>query len=299
MTARGWIFFTLMCFLWGISYLLIKVAVGGLSVPVLVFARVVIGAVALVPLAFRGGGLATVARHWKPVLLFAVIEIIGPWWLLTDAEQRVDSSLPALVVAIVPVLTVIAAKILGDTERLTLARMAGLLLGMVGVALLVWPDVRGGDAWSVLELLGVAIGYTAAPLLVARKLQDVPSIPMTAVALSIAAIVYAPGAILTWPTTMPPADVLIATIALGVICTAVAFVVFFALIREVGPSKAMVFTYVNPVVAVAAGTIVLSEPVTPLMLGAAVLILGGSAMAAGRIRKSGSSDQPKPDLTAA
>jgi drug/metabolite transporter (DMT)-like permease len=239
MTARGWVFFTLMCFIWGIPYLLIKVAVDGVSVPVLVFARILIGAVVLLPLALVGGGLGTVARHWKPVLLFSITEIIGPWWLLTDAERRVDSSLPSLVIAVVPVITVIASKVMGDIDRLSPARVAGLLLGMAGVTLLVWPDVRGGDALAVLELLGVAIGYTASPLLAARKLQNVPGIPMTAVALSFAAIVYAPGAVLSWPAAMPSGRVLAATIALGVICTAIAFVIFFLYSRPAAAADAV------------------------------------------------------------
>ncbi|GII54385.1 membrane protein [Planotetraspora thailandica] len=282
MSARGWALFLMMCVIWGIPYLLIKVAVDGVSVPVLVFARTVIGAAVLLPLAFRAGGFAVVRRHWRPLLVFAIIEIIAPWWLLSDAERRVDSSLAALVIASAPIIAVVMLRAMGDSERLTPMRWAGLLVGLAGVAALVGPNLRGGDPWAVIELLLTTCGYAAASLLVARKLGDVPGIPMTAVCLASTALVYTPAAVATWPAAMPSAGVLGALAGLGVICTAVAFVTFFALIREVGPTRAMVFTYVNPVVAIAAGAVVLDEPVTWLMVAATALILGGSAMAAGK-----------------
>lgn len=281
MSRRGWLLFAMLCFIWGIPYLLIKVAVDSVSVPVLVFARTAVGAAVLLPLALRGGQLAGLARHWRPLLAFATIEIILPWWLLSDAERRVSSSMAALVIAAVPILAVVMAQIIGD-DRLSAARWAGLVLGFAGVTVLVWPDLRGDDPWAIVELLLTACGYAAAPLLVARRLTDVPALPMTAVCLAFAALVYTPAAVLTWPDAMPSAQVLAALAGLAVICTALAFVVCFALIREVGPTRATLITYINPIVAVLAGVVVLSEPVTPTMLIAFALILGGSVMAAGR-----------------
>ncbi|WP_063842713.1 DMT family transporter [Sphaerimonospora mesophila] len=298
MSRRGWLLFVMMCFIWGVPYLMIKVAVESVSVPVLIFARTAVGAAVLLPLALRGGQLAGLARYWRPLAAFAAIEIILPWWLLSDAERRVSSSMAALVIAAAPILAVVIARIIGDTDRLTPTRLAGLVLGFAGVAVLVGPDLRGGDPWAIVELLLTACGYATAPLLAARKLKDVPSLPMTAVCLTLAALVYAPAAALTWPQTMPPGRVLAALAGLALICTALAFIVFFALIREVGPTRSVVFTYINPVVAVLAGVLILSEPVTLNMLIASVLIVGGSVMAAGRARpaEDEAADDPRGEV---
>lgn len=282
MSRRGWLLFALLSFIWGIPYLLIKVAVDSVSVPVLVFARTAVGAAVLLPLALRGGQLAGLVRYWRPLLVFATVEIILPWWLLSDAERRVSSSMAALVIAAVPILAVVMSQIIGDTDRLSATRWAGLVLGFAGVAVLVWPDLRGDDPWAIVELLLTACGYAAGPLVAARRLKDVPSLPMTAVCLAFAALVYAPPAILTWPDAMPSGQVLAALAGLAVLCTALAFVACFALIREAGPTRATLITYINPVVAVLAGVVVLSEPVTYSMLLAFALILAGSVMAAGR-----------------
>ncbi|GIH71772.1 DMT family transporter [Sphaerimonospora thailandensis] len=294
MSRRGWLLFLTMCFIWGIPYLMIKVAVESVSVPVLIFARTAVGAAVLLPLALRGGQLAGLIRYWRPLLAFATIEIILPWWLLSDAERRVSSSMAALVIAAAPIIAVVVARIIGDGDRLTATRWAGLVLGFAGVVVLVGPDLRGGDPWAIVELLLTACGYATAPLLAARRLKDVPSLPMTAVCLTIAALVYTPAAALNWPQVMPPGRVLAALAGLALICTALAFVVFFALIREVGPTRSVIFTYINPVVAVLAGVVVLSESVTPGMLLASALILGGSVTAAGRRRSP--EDEAADDL---
>jgi drug/metabolite transporter (DMT)-like permease len=152
------------------------------------------------------------------------------------------------------------------------------------VAVLAAPELRGGEPWAIAEVLLVAVCYATAPIIAARKLNDVPALPMTAVCLTAAALVYTPPAILTWPDALPATEVLLALAGLALICTALAFLVFFALIREVGPSRALVFTYVNPAVAVAAGVAVLGEPLTAAILVSFVLILGGSVLATTRPR---------------
>lgn len=267
-----------MCLVWGVPYVMIKVAVADVSVPVLVFARTGIGAAVLLPLAVRSGGFAAVRRHWRPLAAFAVAEIIGPWWLLSDAERRLPSSFTGLLIAAVPIVGIGLARLVGPAERLGAARWTGLLLGLAGVAVLAVPDARG-VAWPVAEVLLVAVGYATAPLIAARRLGDVPGMTMAAACLAAAAVVYAPAAIATWPSHWPPARVLLALAGLGVVCTAVAFVVFFALIREAGPSRAMVFTYVNPAVAVAAGVVLLGEPFTVPIGVSFVLILAGCVLA--------------------
>ncbi|TQS40559.1 DMT family transporter [Cryptosporangium phraense] len=282
MTRRGWVLFVIMAVVWGIPYLMIKVAVEGVSVPFLVFARTAIGGLLLLPFAFRNGALRAVAVHWRPLLAFTICEMVGPWFFLTDAERTLPSSLAGLIIATVPVIGAIVVRLTGGTERLTWKRRIGLVTGLAGVAVLVSPKLGGGDAWPIVEVLLTALGYAIAPLIMARYLNDVPGLPMTAISLSTVALIYTPAAIVTWPQQRPDADVLWAIAGLGLICTALAFLVFFALIREVGPARATVFTYVNPAVAVLAGVLVLGEPLDALIVVAFGLILVGSVLATSR-----------------
>lgn len=280
MTARGWFLFALMGVVWGIPYLLIKVAVGAVSPSVVVFTRCALAAALLLPFAIRQGGLTrTVRRHWRPMLAFACIEIIGPWWTLTDAERHLSSSTAGLLIAGVPIVGIALARFFGSDEHLGGRRLTGLGLGLAGVAVLTVPHLTGGDARSLGEVLLTVLGYATAPLIAARRLKDVPSLQLTAPCLALAALVYAPAAALTRPSSLPSAEVLTALAALGVICTAVAFVAFLELIKEVGPTRATVFTYVNPAVAVAAGAVFLDEPLTTGIVAAFALILAGSVLA--------------------
>ncbi|BBC36867.1 uncharacterized protein SGFS_081610 [Streptomyces graminofaciens] len=280
MTARGWFLFSLMGVVWGIPYLMIKVAVEDLSPSVVVFTRCALGALLLLPFALRQGGLTrTVRTHWAPMLAFACIEIIGPWFTLTDAERHLSSSTAGLLIAGVPIVGVLAARFFGDTEVLGVRRIMGLALGLGGVAVLTIPHLTGGDARSLAEVLLTVLGYATAPLIAARHLKDVPSLHLTASCLALAALVYAAPAAATRPTEIPSTSVLLSLAGLGVICTAVAFVAFLELIKEVGPTRSTVITYVNPAVAVAAGALFLDEPLTASVLAAFTLILAGSVLA--------------------
>jgi drug/metabolite transporter (DMT)-like permease len=249
------------------------------SVAVLVFARTAVGALVLVPLAARPGAWAILRAHWRPLLVFAVVEIIGPWALLSDAERVLDSSLTGLLVAAVPIIAVLAGRVAGATERLGWLRWGGLVLGLAGVALLAGPHIDHGSGLAIGEVLLVAVGYAVGPIIAARRLTAVPNQLMTASCLSFAALVYLAPAVLTRPVVLPAPTVLLALGGLGLLCTAVAFVLFFELIGEVGPTRAVVFTYVNPAVAVAAGVLLLGEPLTVAVLGAFALILVGSVLA--------------------
>ncbi len=278
MSRRGWILFAAMSVIWGIPYLLIKVADEGVSVPVLVFARTSVAAVLLLPLALHRGQIRVLLPYWRWLVVFSLIEIVAPWLLLSNAERHLSSSTSGLLVATVPIIGVILARLTGDAERLTVIRLAGLLIGLGGVALLA-GHVTSGGVWPVAEVLLVATGYAIGPLIASRKLSDLPGIGMTAVCLAFAAVVVAPAAALTLPHAVPPARVIGSLAALAVICTALAFVLFFKLIAEVGPARATVITYVNPAVAVALGVTVLGEPLTPVILLSFALILSGSVLA--------------------
>lgn len=280
MTARGWFLFSLMGVIWGIPYLMIKVAVTEVSPPVLVFTRCALGAALLLPFAVRQGGLLTTVRtHWRPMLAFACLEIMIPWFTLTDAERHLSSSTSGLLIAGVPIVGLIAARLLGDTEHLGARRLSGLALGLAGVTVLTLPHLTGGDGRSLAEVLVTVVGYATAPLIAARRMKDVPSLHLTSACLTLAALVYAPLATATRPSSVPSSSALLALAGLGVLCTAVAFVAFLELIKEAGPTRATVITYVNPAVAVAAGAVFLNEPLTPTILVAFALILTGSVLA--------------------
>jgi drug/metabolite transporter (DMT)-like permease len=296
-SRKGWVLFAAMCVIWGIPYLLIKVAVGTVSVPMVVFARTALGAAILLPGALRSGQLDVLRRHWRSLAAFCLLEVIGPWGLLSEAEREIPSSLAGLLIAAVPIIGVVVARLTGGTERLSLQRWAGLIVGLAGVGVLAAPDLSGGSAWPIAEVGLVAIGYASAPLIAARRLAAVPALPMTAACLSVAAIGYAPPAILSWPDRVPPARVLGALAALGILCTACGFIIYLELIKEVGPSRAMVFTYINPAVAVAAGVTLLGEPFTATILISFALILAGCVLATGpeRRRASAVPDSPVAD----
>ena len=290
MSRRGWVLFTLVGVIWGVPYLLIKVADGGVSVPVLVFARTAIGALLLLPLAARRREIGAALAHWRWLAVFALVEVILPWAFLSDAEHHLASSLAGLLIASVPILGAILAMLTRDCDRLTAVRWAGLGLGLGGVALLAGPTAGGGDAWAVTEVLLTALGYATGPLIASRKLASAPSLGTNAVCLTFAALVYSPFAALAWPHAVPSANVLASIATLGVVCTGAAFVLFFALIGEVGPARATVITYVNPAVAVGLGVAVLGERLTPAIAASFVLILAGSYFAT----RSGRKGTPSP-----
>ncbi len=284
MSRRGWLLFAAMGVIWGIPYLLIKVADGGVSVPVLVFTRVALGSLLLLPAAIRGGHLRALRGHVRWLAAFTVVEIVGPWALLSNAERHLPSSTSGLLIAAVPIISALLAMATGsgdrpDENRLGPVRWAGLAIGLGGVALLAGRGAGRGDALPVVQVLLTALGYAIGPLIASRKLADLPPVAVNAACLGAAAVLYAPFAALTWPRSMPSPAVLGALAGLGVICTAAAFLLFFRLIAEVGPARATVITYVNPAVAVALGVLVLGEPLTPAIGASFVLILGGSVLA--------------------
>jgi drug/metabolite transporter (DMT)-like permease len=190
----------------------------------------------------------------------------------------------------VPIIAVVLTRLIGEAERLSVKRTAGLALGFAGVAVLVWPELGGGEPRAIVEVLLVALAYATAPLIADRWLHDVPGLPMTAVCLAAAALLYTTPAVLTWPDAVPAAPVLAAVTGLAVVCTAIALLIFLALIREVGPSRALVITYVNPAVAVVAGVAVLGEPLTATIIAAFALILTGSVLATARPKGGGHGD---------
>jgi drug/metabolite transporter (DMT)-like permease len=275
-SRRGWLLFAAMSLIWGLPYLLIKVAVGELSPVVVVFLRCLVGAVLLVPWALARGRLRPALRHWRALLAFTVLEMTGPWLLLPWAEQSLSSSLTGLLVAGVPFVAALAARLAGEEDRLSPVRIGGMLLGVVGIALLLGLDVAGAQLGAIGAVALVVLGYATAPMVISRALSDVSGVTASAVALVVTAVVYAPFAVpQLGQTADASADALLALVLLGVVCTALALALFFALIREAGPQRALVITFVNPAVAVLLGVLLLDEPFTlGLALGLPLILVG-------------------------
>jgi drug/metabolite transporter (DMT)-like permease len=282
MARRGWILFIILGVLWGMPYLLIRIAVETIDPLVVAGSRTLIGALLLLPLALHRNALAPAFRNWKWLLVFTLLEISIPWVMLGHAETRLNSSTAGLLIAIVPLFTAIIVTRLGH-EKLEPRRMLGLGLGFAGVALLVGLDIDFRD-WSAVGLtILVSLCYAIGPIIFDRKLKDVPSIGVVTASLILATLIYAPIAPFLWPAEFTAAAVG-SVVGLGVLCTAVAFVVFFVLIREVGPARATVITYINPAVAIILGALVLSEPLTTGMLIGFPLVIIGSYLGTTRAR---------------
>lgn len=233
MSRRGWILFAAMGVIWGIPYLLIKIAVDDLSPAMIVLARTTLGAALLVPIALVRSQLRPLLPHWRPLLAYTVIEICIPWVLLGYAELRLSSSLTGLLVAAVPLVAAVFVTATGH-ERLGARRVAGLLVGFAGVAALVGFDVGAANAPAVAAVAGVAICYALGPMILARYLAHLPGLGVVAASLAISALIYVPIGAAQWPQQAPSSDTVLAVAGLAVICTATAFLVFFRLIAEVG-----------------------------------------------------------------
>lgn len=276
--TRAWLLFAAMAVLWGAPYLFISVAVESYSPAAVVAGRTLLGAVILLPFVIRQKALRPAFAKIGWVLLFGAIEMAGPFLLLGHAEQTLPSGLTGLLVATVPLFATIIAFGGGDRSVLSPARSIGLFVGFVGAFVMVAGPglaVEGGNGLiAVGEVLLVALLYAIAPFVIATKLRDVPALGSITLALLAVGIFYTPIAFLT-QHQVPTLEDTLALIALAVLCTALAFIAFFALIARVGPVRAPLFTYVNPVVAIVLGTLILGEPLTVgLLIGFPLMIAG-------------------------
>ena len=274
-----------MCVIWGVPYYFIRIAVSELTPATLVFFRTGGAALILLPVAIARGGLRSLLPHWLPLLAFAVIEIGIPWLLLASAEERLSSSLTGLLIAAVPLVGVLISLKLGTREGFGASGIAGLLLGVAGVAAIVGLDLHATSVPALAEVGAVAVGYAVGPAILARYLADLPAVAVIAVSLTLCAVAYAPVAAFQLPAAVPRAGVIASVVVLAVVCTALAFLLFFALIAEVGPVRATVITYINPAVAAVLGVAALGERFTPGMGFGFVLVLIGSALATRRSRE--------------
>jgi drug/metabolite transporter (DMT)-like permease len=278
-SGRPLILFALMSIIWGIPYLFIRIAVAEVSPAFLVLARTGIAAGILLPIALVRVDLRPVLARWRWVAAFAAIEIAIPWVLLGSAEQKVSSSLAALVIAGVPLVGVAIALLTGRSERLGPIGGVGLLVGLAGVGAIVGGDFGTTDPIALVQLLAVAVCYAVGPVILVRRLGGLPAVGVMALSLGLTFLVYVPIGALQWPAAVPSPAVIGSIVTLGVVCTAIAFLVFAALIDAVGPVRATVITYINPAVAAVLGVLVLDETLTPAMIVGFGLVTLGSILA--------------------
>ena len=282
MSPRGWLLFGALSVIWGLPYFFIRIAVAELNPGFLVATRMLLAAALLLPLALAKGQHRALAGHWRWLLALALVEMAVPFGLLSWAETRLTSSVTGLMIASVPIVSAILATRLGLADRLDARRYLGLMVGLIGVALLVGLDLGVDDAWALVALAIVAVGYAVGPIVIATRLKDVPGPAMMAAAATITAIIYLPWLVLAHPSGPVSAEAWWSVAALGVVCSALAFLVMFALIDEVGPTRMTVITFLNPVVAVALGVGLLAEPLTLGILLGFPLILTGSYLSTAR-----------------
>jgi drug/metabolite transporter (DMT)-like permease len=283
-SPRAWLLFVGMSLIWGIPYLFIKVAVDDGVPPLLVaWGRVALGALVLLPIAAHADALKGIRGHLGWVATFALFEICIPFPLISYGEVHVSSSVTAILIAALPLVVAVATLWVEPEERISAARLAGLLLGLAGVVLLVGIDIAGStqELVGAACILGATLGYAVGPMIIRRRLSACDSRGVSAVALAIGAVILAPALAITPLHETPSGTALAAVAVLGVVCSALAFVVFFALIVEAGPTRATVITYVNPAVAVLLGVLVLDESLSAASIAGLALILAGSWTATG------------------
>jgi drug/metabolite transporter (DMT)-like permease len=283
MSARAWGLFAAVSVVWGIPYLFIKLAVEDLSPIMVAFGRISVAFAVLLPYAIRRGALRGLGRHWKPLLVYSLVELVLPWPLIGFGEQRVSSGLAAILIAAVPLVIALIALRIDPDERAEGVRLAGLVLGFAGVVVLLGVDVAGrpGELLGAMAVLLATVGYAIGPMIVKHRFGELDPLGPVTASMGISALVLLPAAAVSTPSSMPSGQTLLSVLVLGLACSALAFLLFFALIGEVGPSRASVITYVNPVVAVALGVALLGEGLGPSAVAGLLLILAGSWLSTG------------------
>jgi len=270
--------------LWGVPYLFVSVAVKELSVPVIVFTRVAIGALILIPLAMRAGSLRVPRSSYKYIALYAIFEMFIPWTLISDGQKDVSSGLAGLLIATVPIWANLLAALAGDRSVRHPRQMIGIIIGFIGVVALVGVDsfMESHDLLAMLKILFSAFSYAFATFMATRHLTSISGVAVNGLAMALTAIVFAIPALNSLPSRMPSNQALFSLLALGLFCTALAFYFFFTLLRLIGAPRASTVTYPNTAIAIALGVILLSEPVTIGMVVGFPMVLLGSYLATSR-----------------
>jgi drug/metabolite transporter (DMT)-like permease len=280
MSRKSLFYFLLVGFLWGIPYLLMAVAVEEIPPSAIVAGRTLIGAAILIPVALYRKTFKGAVLGFKFVAFYALLEMIGPWILISTAQKKIDSGLAGLLISTVPIFAAIITSLRGDHTVWQFKRMFGIVVGFIGLIAVVGIESFSGNSHpaSIAMMILAAMGYSYAIIMVTTNLPLVDGIAINGLAMAITSIFWAPLAIAQWPSqvTLKPA---LSLIALGVLCTALAFLVFFKLLVEIGPARGSLVTYLNTSVAVVLGVIVLNEPITIGLIIGLPLVLVGSYLA--------------------
>jgi drug/metabolite transporter (DMT)-like permease len=284
MSRRNLILFILAGFLWGIPYLFIRVAVdsdNGFSPALVVFGRVFIGALILIPISIYDKSFFSAIKGWKYIAVYALFEMVGPWILIGTAEQKISSGLAGLLVSSVPIFSTLIASAYGDKSVWQPRRLFGIVVGFLGVFLLVGIESFTGssDPISILMILAAALGYAFAVIYITRKMPGVSGVAINGIAMAMTAVFYSPALVFLWPDRAVSHNAIYSLIALGVFSTGIAFAVFFTVMAEIGPTRASLVTYMNTAFAVVLGVIILNEPLTVGIIVGLPLVLVGSYLA--------------------
>jgi drug/metabolite transporter (DMT)-like permease len=283
-TWRSWLAFAALGVIWGLPYFFIKLALTGISPAAVAWSRLALAALVLLPIAWKQGSLRSVMAHKKAILAFALAEMVGPFFLISLGESWISSSLAGILTATVPVTIILIAPLFGAHEPLGWRRVSGLVIGFLGVVVLLGiGSVHGLLAWAgVACVLLATLGYAVGAMIVQKHLNGVDGLGAVAVSLGVASIVLLPPAILTAPSHLPPLVALLSVGVLGIVCTALAMMLYFYLITRAGAARASIITYINPAVAALLGALVLHESFGPGSAAGLALILLGSWMSTTR-----------------
>jgi drug/metabolite transporter (DMT)-like permease len=283
MSRRYALMLAALALIWGASFMFIKIAVREVDPATLIAGRIGLGALtlaAIVPFALGARRTATELRRFAvPLVAVGLLNTAIPFWLLSWGETRIDSGLAAIIQAAVPIFMAVVAFGFFPDERVTGLRLAGVLVGFVGVALLVGAQPEG-QLLGALAVVGMATFYAIGGLLAGRFLKDAPPLVVALGTTSAAALVVLGPGIARAPAQMPGWKATVSIVVLGVVGTALAYLLFFAIISGAGAARAGLVTYLVPPVALAYGTVFLGERLAAAAIAGLLLILAGVALGA-------------------
>lgn len=285
MKPRDLLDLTLLAALWGGSFLFMRYAVPDFGVVPLIWLRVALASICLLPLLLLKRQFGALRRQAGALTVMGLFNSGLPFLLIAWATLSITAGLASIMNAMTPVFTaLIGALWLGD--RLDGRRSLGLLLGLAGVALLAADkaDFRpGGSGWAIVAMLLATACYGFAANHTRRYLQGVPALVNATGTQLVSALVLLPPALWSWPERMPGLGPWLAALVLGVACSALAYLLFFRLIARVGASRAVTVTFLVPVFGTLWGALFLGEPVTASMLAGGAVVLLGTGLATGVI----------------
>ncbi len=283
MRARDLTDLILLAALWGGSFLFMRYAAPAFGPVPLIWLRVAVAALCLAPLLIVRGQQGVLRQHATSIALMGVFSSALPFVLIAWAMLSITAGLASILNATVPIFTALIGA-LWLRERLGVWRTSGLAVGFGGVLLLAADKADfkpGGSGWAIAAMLLATLSYGFAANLARRRLTGVPALVNAAGSQIVSAIVLLPFAVWFWPSTTPGWMAWSAAVVLGVGCTALAFLLFFRLIANVGASRAVTVTFLIPLFGVLWGSLFLGETLNAGMLVGGSVVVLGTALATG------------------